>query len=63
MPVIIMMPVMVFRKGEKETATRDTAASAAITVRITSSRAWGLRASKRKKKGSISSMMIMVLMR
>ena len=59
----MMMPVMVLRKGEKENTTRDTDASAAITVRITSSRAWGLRDSKRKKKGSISSMIIRVLMR
>ena len=40
-----------------------TAARAAITVRITSSLAWGRRASNRRKKGSISSMMIRVLMR
>ena len=49
--------------GSRENTTRDTDASAAITVRITSSRAWGLRDSKRKKKGSISSMIIRVLMR
>ena len=63
MPVIMMMPVMVFRYGEKANTTRDTAASAAITARITSSLAWGRRDSNRKKKGSMISMTTRVLMR
>ena len=48
------MAAMGLKCGTQMNATRATTASAHITAMITSSRAWGLRASNDTKNGTIA---------
>ena len=62
MPAIITIPVIALKLGTGM-ATRPATASAAITARITNSRAWGRLASNTRKKGAIASRITRVLVR
>jgi hypothetical protein len=57
------MATMGLKWGIKAKAPRDTAANAANTPTVTSSRAWGFRVSKVKKNGIIASTTIRVAVR